>query len=173
MFGVNLRLQTDYSLRVLLYLAHTGKQVSVDEIAGAYRISKDHLFKVVQQLSRLGYVQSKPGRNGGVRLMKDAGDINVGTVVAQVEGRNGVLECIPNPSACVLEPGCALRHLLIDAESAFFNVLSTMTIADVIKGNVDAKKGGVLNLTVRGANTAAVAATASVGITSIATAQPS
>jgi Rrf2 family nitric oxide-sensitive transcriptional repressor len=170
MFFVNLRLQTDYSLRVLLYLAHLGKQVSVDEIAAAYNISKDHLFKVVQQLSRLGYVQSKPGRNGGVRLVKDPAEINIGAVVTQVEGRNGVLECIPDPTTCALEPGCLLRHLLIDAESAFFNVLSTMTIADVIKANTDTKKGGVFNLTVHGgkAVAAANAAAAAGGTASIA-----
>ena len=40
---------------------------------------------------------------------------NVGTVVTQVEGRNGVLECIPDPTICVLEPGCLLRHLLMDS----------------------------------------------------------
>ena len=56
---MNLRVHTDYSLRVLLYLAHKNEQASVDEIATAYAISKDHLFKVVQHLVRSGYVTSK------------------------------------------------------------------------------------------------------------------
>jgi Rrf2 family nitric oxide-sensitive transcriptional repressor len=146
---VNLRLQTDYSLRVLLYLAHAGRQTSVDEIAGAYHISKDHLFKVVQQLARLGYIQSKAGRNGGVRLIRDPRQINIGAVVAEVEGRTGVLECVADPGTCVLEPGCVLRHLLIDAEDAFYKTLSSKTIADVIDANRAGHKGGVYNLSIR------------------------
>jgi Rrf2 family nitric oxide-sensitive transcriptional repressor len=145
---VNLRLQTDYALRVLLYLAQCGEQRSVERIATEYRISRDHLFKVVQQLSRLGYVTSRGGRGGGVKLAKEPADINVGTVVAEVEGRNGVLVCVHDPDSCVLEPGCILRNLVIKAEDAFFATLSKMTIADVVRANAQALKGGLYNLTV-------------------------
>src|ERR1051325_1537532 len=116
---MNLKVHTDYALRVLLFLAHKGEQASVDEIASAYQISKDHLFKVVQQLVRLGYIVSKPGRRGGVRLKKRADEIRIDQVVGQLEGRNGVLACIDDPGCCVLEPGCALRNLLIKAEGSF------------------------------------------------------
>ena len=146
---VNLRLQTDYALRVLLYLAQVGEQTSVERIATEYGISRDHLLKVVQQLSRLGYVASRGGRGGGVRLAKDPADINVGTVVGEVEGRNGVLHCVHDPNACVLQPGCILRNLVIKAEDAFFATLGKMTIADVLRANTAARTGGFYNLTVK------------------------
>ncbi|MGB7161116.1 MAG: Rrf2 family transcriptional regulator [Tepidisphaeraceae bacterium] len=145
---MNLRLQTDYALRVLLYLAQVGEQTSVERMATEYHVSRDHLFKVVQQLSRLGYVASRGGRGGGVRLAKDPAAINVGTVVAEVEGRNGVLHCVHDPNACVLEPGCVLRNLVIKAEDAFFATLSKMTIADVIRANTTTRKGGLYNLNI-------------------------
>lgn len=48
---------TDYAIRVLLHLAaHNDRQASIQEIADAYGISKDHLMKVVQQLSRKSVV---------------------------------------------------------------------------------------------------------------------
>src|SRR5580765_7397904 len=115
---MNLKMQTDYALRTLLYLAHRGEQAPVEEIAKAYAISKEHLFKVVQHLVRFGYVQSRTGRNGGVRLVKDPATVNVGEVIERFEGRNGLLPCVNDPHDCVLEPGCYLRHLLIDAEQA-------------------------------------------------------
>jgi len=146
---VNLRLQTDYALRVLLYLAQAGELTSVERMATEYRVSRDHLLKVVQLLSRLGYVASRGGRGGGVRLAKSPADINVGTVVAEVEGRNGVLNCVHDPNACVLEPGCVLRHLVIRAEDAFFDTLGKMTIADVVSANTQARKGGLYNLNVK------------------------
>ena len=60
---------TDYSLRVLLYLAVRGEGLStIQDISQAYGISKNHLMKVVQQLAELGWVETVRGRNGGLRF---------------------------------------------------------------------------------------------------------
>jgi Rrf2 family nitric oxide-sensitive transcriptional repressor len=144
------KLQTDYALRTLIYLAHTGGQASVQEIATAYGISRDHLFKVVQQLVRLGYVVSRPGRNGGVRLGRDAAEITCAEVVAGFEGRNGLLPCVKDVTYCVLEPGCVLRSALIKAEDAMYDVLERLTIAEILSPNASQRSGGIYNLTIRG-----------------------
>ena len=151
---MNLKVQTDYALRVLLYLAHKGEQASVEEIATSYGISKDHLFKVVQQLGRLGYVASRAGRTGGVKLKKRPETIRIDEVVGQFEGRNGVLACIDDPTVCRLEPGCVLRNLLIKAEDAFYSTLRQLTLAEVIRPNDVHQSGGVYNLTIRRSATA-------------------
>ena len=148
---MNLKTQTDYALRTLLYLGFVGDKTTVDAIAQSYRISKDHLVKVVQQLVRMGYVRSQAGRTGGIRLARGPEQIVVADVVADFEGRNGVLACVTDPGCCVLEPGCALRTVLIRAESAFYDTLKGVTIADLVRrpaaGEVGA--GGLYNLTVR------------------------
>ena len=145
-----LRTQTDYALRALVYLAHISDQASVETIASAYGISKDHLVKVVQQLVRLGYVISRSGRNGGIRLAREPGMINCGTVVAQFEGRHGLLPCVMDTNYCVLEPGCVLRSALIKAEEAMYGILDRLSLADVIKANHERGSGGIYNLTIRG-----------------------
>jgi Rrf2 family nitric oxide-sensitive transcriptional repressor len=145
-----LKTQTDYAMRTLLFLAHTGRQHSIEEIATAYAISKDHLVKVVQQLVRLGYVVSRAGRTGGVRLAKAPQDINAGKVVAEIEGRNGVLPCINDPHFCNIDPGCVLKSVLIKAEQSFYDVLDQCTIADLLRGNHATRSGGLYNLTIRG-----------------------
>src|SRR5262245_49700489 len=145
-----LKTQTDYALRALIYLAQLGWQTSVEQIAEAYRISKNNLVKVIQQLVRLGYVMSRSGRHGGVRLARDPEQINCGTLVAQFEGRNGLLPCVNDVNYCVLEPGCVLRSALIKAEHAMYEVLNKLTLADVMRANREAGKGGVYNLTIHG-----------------------
>jgi Rrf2 family nitric oxide-sensitive transcriptional repressor len=151
---VNLKTQTDYALRTLLYLAFVDDKATADQIADAYRISKDHLVKVIQQLAKHGYVRSQSGRTGGVKLTRPAAEINVADVVADFEGRAGVLGCVTDPTFCCLEPGCSLRSQLIRAEKAFFDVLRESTIADMLKSAgplavAGPPEGGLYNLTVR------------------------
>jgi Rrf2 family nitric oxide-sensitive transcriptional repressor len=122
----------------------------VQGIASAYGVSRDHLLKVVQQLVRLGYVVSRPGRGGGIRLAIDAERIACGEVVAGFEGRHGLLPCVRDASHCVLEPGCVLRTALIEAENAMYSVLDRLNVADVVRATRTAGRGGVYNLTIRG-----------------------
>ncbi|HEY8946223.1 MAG TPA: Rrf2 family transcriptional regulator, partial [Polyangiaceae bacterium] len=66
---MRLTLHSDYSLRVLIFLAlRHGKLATIPEIAEAYGISRAHLMKVVQELGRIGYVDTLRGRNGGLAL---------------------------------------------------------------------------------------------------------
>lgn len=128
---MRLLLQTDYALRVLLYLAAVRRRSTAEEIAGAYGISKEHLIKVIRQLDRLGYARTLPGRGGGVEIRRDPARTTVAEVVAAFEGRSGVLDCVDVPESCPMEPGCALRGVLIDAEEAFYAKLERVTIAEL------------------------------------------
>lgn len=145
---MQLRLKTDFALRVLLYLAHrertTGERlpVRVEAVANAYDISKEHLVKVVQQLATHGWVVTKAGRGGGLQLAVEPGTIEVVDVIEAFEERRGVLECVETPRACILEPGCGLRRLLMRAEDAFYDSLAGVTVADLVGG----RRGGVHNL---------------------------
>ena len=64
---MQLTIFTDYSLRVLMYIAKKEDKLStVAEIATYYSISQNHLVKIVHNLSLLGYIESLKGKNGGI-----------------------------------------------------------------------------------------------------------
>ena len=140
---MKLRIQTDYALRTLMLLGCEDRKMTATEIADAFLISKDHLVKVIQQLSRLGYVRAMPGRNGGVLLLRDAADISVGEIIKSMEGQTGILDCVTDSKFCPMEPGCRLRRLLVEAEAAFYDTMAEVTIADLFRGR---SKGGIVNL---------------------------
>lgn len=129
---MHLKLQTDFGLRILIYLARQGGRVPVDTVASAYDVSREHLVKVAQRLQKLGYIRTYAGRGGGMELARAPAAVDVGEVVARLEGRDGVLECVADSSVCVLEPGCRLRRLLISAEQAFYDALTGSTLADLV-----------------------------------------
>lgn len=55
---------TDFGLRALLYLATLpeGELSSVAKVSALYGVSRNHMVKVVNQLVKLGYLQSQRGR---------------------------------------------------------------------------------------------------------------
>jgi len=140
---MKLRLQTDYALRTLILLGHTNRKMTAAEIADAFLISKDHLVKVIQHLSRIGYVRAFPGRHGGVVLIQEASEILIRDVIKAIEGATGVLPCVHDTAFCPMEPECRLRGVLMQAEEAFYDALEAVTIADLYRGR---NKGGLLNL---------------------------
>ena len=69
---------TDYALRTLILTAlNADRRTTIDEVATAYGISKEHVRKVVQQLTRLGFLQATRGRGGGIRLGMPAERIRI------------------------------------------------------------------------------------------------
>lgn len=126
---MKLTLFTDYSLRVLLYLgAHPGRLCSIAEVARGYRISQNHLMKVVNQLVREGYVESVRGRSGGVRLGRPPEAINLGAVVRVTEDGFDLVDC----GGCIVAPACGVTGVLGEALAAFLAVLDRYTLADML-----------------------------------------
>ncbi|HEU6455227.1 MAG TPA: Rrf2 family transcriptional regulator, partial [Roseateles sp.] len=72
---------TDYSLRVLIYLAATpGRRATIAEICTAFDIKANHLTKVVHHLGKRGWVATVRGKGGGLTLAMAADQIRIGEV---------------------------------------------------------------------------------------------
>jgi Rrf2 family nitric oxide-sensitive transcriptional repressor len=131
---MRLTLNTDFSLRVLIHVGLCGENLTtINEIAQSFGISKQHLMKVVSDLSQNGYLETVRGRNGGIRLMREPRHINIGQVVRDTENRLDVIDCIERRGYCPIERACVLRSALQDATQAFLAVLDAYTLADLIK----------------------------------------
>ena len=131
---MRLTLHTDYALRVLIHVAIAdGKLITISDIAESFDISKQHLMKVVSDLSRKGYLVTVRGRGGGIRLRRPPRDINIGQVVRETEDRLDVIGCLGQRDYCPIEHVCVLRGVLHDALQAFLAVLDGYTLADLIK----------------------------------------
>lgn len=130
---MQLKRYTDYSLRILIYLAINPDQViSVNEIAGAYDISRNHLLKVVNGLVEQGLIRTHRGKTGGLQLAVPANKINVGEVVKYMEGNSQLIDC--RELYCPILPACNLKLALHEAHEAFYNSLKRYTLASLIKG---------------------------------------
>ncbi len=130
---MNITRFTDYSLRVLIYVAlHKDTLVTIKEVAEKYAISKNHLMKVVQELSNKGYLIATRGKNGGIRLGREPATINIGEVVRLHEQNSTLVECFGDENQCVITPACQLKRILAEAMEEFFVYLDQYTLVDLI-----------------------------------------
>lgn len=123
---------TDFGLRALMRLAgRPDRAFTTEELAGELGISRNHLTKIIGDLSRAGYLRTQRGATGGVRLARPADSITLGDVVRRLEERQALVECFrADGGACSLTPTCRLRSRLAAAQGAFLATLDRTTLAD-------------------------------------------
>jgi Rrf2 family transcriptional regulator, nitric oxide-sensitive transcriptional repressor len=126
---------TDYSLRVLIYLAaQPQRRATIADIATAFEVSENHLTKVVHFLGKSGWLATVRGKGGGLELAMPPELVGVGKVVRQTEGVTMPVECSSvEGSNCSIASICDLRGVLGEAMSAFYAVLDRYTLADLVR----------------------------------------
>jgi Rrf2 family nitric oxide-sensitive transcriptional repressor len=125
---------TDYSLRVLMYVAlHPDRRPTIAEIATRFGVSKNHLMKVVHQLGVSGYVETMRGQGGGLRLARAPDAVGIGELVRRTEPDLAIAPCLQaGDTSCVITPACILRRALHEARAAFLAVLDGYSLADLV-----------------------------------------
>jgi Rrf2 family nitric oxide-sensitive transcriptional repressor len=124
---------SDYALRVLMFAAAAGDRlITIEETAKTYNISRAHLMKVVNILTRTGYIKGVRGRTGGFTLAKPAEAINLGDVVRATEPDFALVECFATSNQCIITRRCGLPEVLNEALNAFVAALDRYTLADIM-----------------------------------------
>ncbi len=116
------------------------RPLSVEALAEALGgLSRHHLHKIVQDLTRMGVTRTVRGAAGGVLLALPPDEIRLGTVVRQLEADQALVECFrPEASGCTLLPGCRLRGILDRSRNSFYETLDRNTLADCLPPSTNA-----------------------------------
>lgn len=125
---------TDFGLRTLMRLAGSpGRLFTTDEISAEFAISKNHLAKVIQELSRAGYISTRRGMGGGFKLAVEPCSVTIGDIVRKLEDRHAMVECFrADGGGCTLTPRCRLKGKLAAAREAFLKELDATTLQDCV-----------------------------------------
>ena len=124
---------SDYAFRLLIFAAsHEERLVTIEETARTFAISRGHLMKVANQLTRAGYLKAVRGRSGGLTLAKRPDRIRLSDVLRATEPDFALVECMTTDNHCVISPRCRLRGALNEALAAFLETLDGYTLADLI-----------------------------------------
>lgn len=126
---------TDFSFRLLIYVGlHRDRLVTVSEVATAYGLSQHHLSKLSKTLINHGILDATRGRDGGIKLAIRPEDLALAKVIKIMEPAPSMINCQSGIGGCCkILPACKLVGILAEARSAFFRVMESYTLADLIK----------------------------------------
>lgn len=126
---------SDYTIRVLIYIGlNPEKRATINELADAYGISRNHLMKVVHHLGQTGYIETVRGKGGGFLLAMPASGINIGHLIRSTEERVSLVACFgEDRSDCRIHGICEMKGILREAVEAFYGVLERYTLADLLR----------------------------------------
>ncbi|WP_330628078.1 Rrf2 family transcriptional regulator (plasmid) [Thioclava litoralis] len=130
---MNLTSFTDYGLRMLMRMASApDRAFSTADLAEEFKLSRNHLTKIMQRLAQSGIVETRRGVNGGAILRSKPAEVRLGDVVRLLEQGQALVECFgPDGGNCSIDGCCRLKARLRQAEVSFIEDLNRSTLADI------------------------------------------
>ena len=123
--------RTEYAVRAMVHFAKlgAGSYVQSRDLARQERLPTKFLESVLLGLKKIGYLESKVGSGGGYRLTKAADAINVGELIARLEGREMGAETLSGDAVA----GETALHLIRERlRQAHADVLDQLTLEQLV-----------------------------------------
>ena len=119
-----------YGIRALHYAGcrPTGKFFSVEEIGQAQAIPRQFLAKVVQDLVRAGFLTSRRGQDGGVRITRPLCEISVLDVIQALEGPMAISECLRPHPECAWVETCRMKQVWEEMQTMIQSHLESVNL---------------------------------------------
>jgi Rrf2 family protein len=125
--------KADYGLIALMHLAAKapGRSASAKEIAEAHSLPLTLLAKVLQKLSREGFLAAVHGTNGGYKLARSADRISALEVIRAMDGPVFLTSCSTKASGCSQTPKCMARGPLEKIREDISRLLDGISISEM------------------------------------------
>jgi Rrf2 family protein len=129
---------TDYAVRALCCIAEQRQEViSADQLVKSLKMPRPFLRKILQTLNKKGLLNSSRGKGGGFTLALSPGKITLTDVMKIFQGPLRLNECKFKKSDCPYISDCLLKKRIDEIEKEVIAKLKAITIASIIKKEVN------------------------------------
>ncbi len=131
--------KSEYALRALLELteAYGQRLVRRSDIAERQGIPLGFLESILLQLKHAGVLGSRPGVDGGFRLIKKPEQISLGSIIRALDGPLAPIPCVSQTAYQTCQdcpyadaPQCPIKIPMLDVRNAIAGVLDHYTLKD-------------------------------------------
>jgi Rrf2 family transcriptional regulator, iron-sulfur cluster assembly transcription factor len=125
---------TRYALTALAFMATRDEEMySAEYLYEQLNIPRRYLRRLLTDLSRLGFISSTKGRNGGFVISIPLEEINFLRIINSMEEPGAMNTCILGFSCCIVDKPCIMHDQWIDAKTTMTDTLTNTTLADLRK----------------------------------------
>ena len=138
---MKLSTRSRYGTRLMVDIARNSNlgPVRIHDIAKRQDISVKYLEQLIIPLKKADLIKSMRGPKGGHLLGKPKEKITVGGIVRVLEKDTGLVPCVETTDMCNMSDSCVTRDLWLKATAAVYDILDSVTLSDLIKGNAGQK----------------------------------
>jgi Rrf2 family protein len=125
---------TDYAIRALLILAeHHAEYLSARKISQNEKIPYSFMRKILLELYKAGYIDSREGSKGGFKIKKKPLKINATDLIRLFQGNIQISECMFRKKLCHKKSNCVLRENIKNIELFVENQFKKITIGSLLR----------------------------------------
>ena len=132
---MQLKLSTDYAIRMTLYLATLGGVANAADISAAMAIPKEYITALAKPLRNAGILRTVRGANGGFALGLPADAITLKMIVESTEGTTRINRCLEADHYCSRSGAetCPVRQFYQYIQNRVDEAFGNMTIAKLLQ----------------------------------------
>ncbi|MEA2042116.1 MAG: Rrf2 family transcriptional regulator [Bacteroidota bacterium] len=129
---------TEYSLRILGFMAKdSSRMYSAKYLVKALNISDKYLRRLMTNLSKAGFIESKQGRTGGYVFSRPTENIYVIEIINSIEGTDYFDQCVMGFEECSDENPCALHLKWTLVRDNMTEIFKTTSLKDMANKDID------------------------------------
>jgi len=135
---------SEYAIQAMIYIAEKQREENlslISEIAKSRDIPRHFLAKLVQVLAKHRLIKSIRGRNGGIKLAKDATKITIENIVIAIDGPPPDDEmCVIGLEVCTSEAPCPLHDDWELIKNEIHETLAKKNLDELVDGLIEKRK---------------------------------
>ena len=129
---MNFNKTTTYAFKVLILMAHNDQEdYTSTYLSEKLNIQMQYLRRLLTDLSKAGFIQSKRGKNGGFIFAKSIKNIFLSDIIDAVEGLEKFNSCMLENHDCNKEGKCSFHDAFGEIKNKMTNALKTTSLFDI------------------------------------------
>ena len=136
---MQLKITTDYAIRIVYYLACRGEVITASELAYELKIPESYIPKITKKLKEANIITACEGIKGGYSLAKKTEDISLFDIISSTEVTMKLNRCLEEDGFCYRNATehCKVHKILLDVQQTYDNLLKGIKVSEIIKPDAD------------------------------------
>jgi Rrf2 family protein len=139
---IRINRQTDYAIRVILYLAQQEENIRIPTAKALREMQVPPSLgqRIVADLARSKFITTYAGRDGGLVLARPAQEINLRQIVEHFEGKFFISDCLVDKGNCPFDNKCPVRFRWVKLQSQIVLELEQITFSELAQDALSASQ---------------------------------